>query len=169
MNPNRKLSLTGSYATASGEDVNVGTINGDDLTGTMSDYERYGVEAGLRQYFTPTPVPLVRSVRPYVEGKLGAAHVKDIDLENAMLGAAAFNGGTAPVYEGGWVPTAAGLVGLEAPIFRRATLGLETGIRYTGAPKSDRTEFIPGFELANANRDGKSLTVPVMLRGRYRF
>lgn len=169
LSPNRKLTLMGSYASANGEQVDVGTINGDLLTGTISDYERYGVEAGVRQYFSPKPAPLVRSVRPYVEAKLGAAKVKDIDLENAMLGAAVFNGGTAPVYEGGWVPTGAGMIGLEAPVFRRATLALETGIRYTGNPKTDTTAFNPGFELAGANRDGKSLTVPVMLRGRYRF
>lgn len=178
LSPNRKVTLMGSYGKASGEAVNVGTITTDDgvnpavtesLTGTLSDYESYGIEAGLRQYFTPQPMPLVRSVRPYVEGKVGAAKIKDINLEGAMLGANQFAGGTAAVYEGGWVPTAAGMVGIEMPVFKRATLGVESGIRYTGHPKSDRTDFAPGFELANANQDGKLVTVPVMLRGRYRF
>ena len=60
-------------------------------------------------------------------------------------------------------------VGVEAPIFKRATLGLETGIRYTGVPKSDNTNLGPGVAFAGSNNDASRWTVPVMLRGRYRF
>lgn len=169
LSPNRKVTLMGSYANASGEQVNAGTLNGAALTGTMSDYNRLGVEAGLRQYFMPRRAPLVKALRPYVEGKLGVAKVDDIAIENATLGGAVFNGGTVNMYEGGWVPTAAGMIGLEAPVFKRATLGLETGLRYTGSPKSDNTHLTPGSAFAGINNGGSSLTVPVMLRGRYRF
>jgi hypothetical protein len=169
LNPNRKLTLMGSYAKAEGEEVNLGTINGDALTGNITDYERYGVEAGLRQYFTPKRAPLVKALRPYVEGRLGAAKVKDVNIENAELGGAAYSGGTAPFYKGGWVPTAAGLVGVEAPVFKRATLGLETGLRYTGTLDTDTSVFGPGVPLAGTNNGSDSWTVPVMLRGRYRF
>lgn len=169
LSPNRKLTLMGSYAEAEGEQVNLGTIAGNTLAGRMGDYERYGIEAGLRQYFMPQRAPIVKSLRPYVEAKLGAAKVKDIALENATLGGAVFNGGTAALYEGGWVATGAGMVGVEAPIFKRATLGVETGLRYTGAPKSDNSVFGPGVALAGSNNGASSWTVPVMLRGRYRF
>lgn len=172
LNPNRKFTVMGSYATADGNDVGVGTLAGppaNTLRGTASDYERYGIEAGLRQYFRPTPAPLVRSLRPYVEGKLGAAKVKDIDLENARDNVGAVNGGTIAMYEGGWVPTAAGMIGVEAPIFKRATLGLETGIRYTGKLDTDTTYFNGGNVLNGINNGSESWTVPVMLRGRYRF
>ncbi len=169
LNPNRKVTVMGSYAEADGDNVSLGTINGDALTGQFSDYQRYGVEVGLRQYFTPTPAPVFGSVRPYVEGKVGAAHVDDIVLTNAQLGGAAYNGGTVRMYESGWVPTAAGMVGVEAPVFKRATLALETGIRYTGVMESDTRDLGPGVPLAGTNNGMESWTVPVQLRGRYRF
>lgn len=168
MSPSRKLTLMGSYAKAEGEQVNLGNNGGGVISGKMGDYERYGIEAGLRQYFTPTRAPIVKSLRPYVEARVGASQVQDIALENAVQGGAAFNGGTVPLYEKSWVATGAGLVGVEAPIFKQATLGLETGIRYTSAPGSDNT-FLGGTPLANINNDASSWTVPVMLRGRYRF
>lgn len=169
LSPNRKVTLMGSYASAEGTDITLGNDGGGDITGTVSDYERYGVEAGLRQYFTPQNVPVFNSLRPYIEGKVGAAKVKSIDLENAMQGGGAFNGGTVALYESSWVPTGAGMIGIEAPVFKRATLALESGIRYTGAPKSDTTFLGAGNALENINNGGESWTVPVMLRGRYRF
>ena len=169
LSPNRKVTLLGHYAKSDGERVDLGTINGETLSGNLSDYERYGVEAGLRQYIRPRQVPLFRSLRPYVEGRVGVSHIEDINLDNATLGDAAFNGGSAGFYDGGLVPTAAGLVGIEAPIFKRATLGIESGIRYTGNPGSENEDFNSGSSFAGSNNGGSSWTIPVMLRGRYRF
>lgn len=169
LNPNRKLTLMGSYAQADGERVNLGTIGANTLTGDMDDYERYGVEAGLRQYFRIRRAPIVKSVRPYVEGKLGASKVKSIGLTNATLGGAAFNGGNVALYRGGWVPTAAGMVGLETPLTKRSTIGVETGIRYTGVMRTDKTDLGPGVPLAGTNNGTENWSVPIMLRGRYRF
>lgn len=169
LNPNRKVTLMGSYAQADGEEVNLGSLNGNAVTGDISDYERYGVEVGLRQYFTPTKAPLFKSIRPYVEGKAGAAHIDDIAINNAQLGGNAYNNGTIGLYESGWVPTAAGMVGFEAPVFNRATLGLETGIRYTGTLKSDTSDLGVSAPFGGINNGSQSWTVPVALRGRYRF
>jgi hypothetical protein len=169
LNPNRKLTLMGSYAKAKGEQVNLGTVGNNAVTGTISDYERYGIEAGLRQYGSITAAPLVKSLRPYVEGRLGASKAKAIDLENAQLGGAVLNGGTVGLYESSWVGTAAGLVGVETPIFKRATLGLETGIRYTGVMKTDTTFLGAGQALGGINNGTSNWSVPVTLRGRYRF
>lgn len=169
LNPNRKVTLMGSYAEADGDNVTLGTIDGDAITGQFSDYQRYGVEVGLRQYMTPTPAPVFGSVRPYVEGKIGAAHVDDIVLTNVERAGAAYNGGAIRMYEKGWVPTAAGMVGVEAPVFKRATLALETGIRYTGVLESDTRDLGPGAPLAGTNNGMESWTVPVQLRGRFRF
>ncbi len=169
LNPNRKVTLMGNYAKAEGNDVILGSINDRNVTGQLSDYERYGVEVGLRQYFTPTSAPVFGSVRPYVEGRVGAAHVDDIALENATYRNNPYNGGNVNLYEGGWVPTGAGLVGVEAPVFNRATLGLETGVRYTGLLKTDTSDLTTSVPLAGSNNGSASWTVPVMLRGRYRF
>ena len=85
LNPNRKLTLTGHYAEADGNEVAWGTQDTATLRGTLSDYKSYGVEAGVRQYISPKRVPLIKSVRPYVEGKLGAAHVNDIRMEGIKV------------------------------------------------------------------------------------
>ena len=170
LSPNRKVTLTGHYAEAEGNDVTLGSINGNAVTGTMGDYESYGIEAGLRQYFTPTAAPVFGSIRPYVEGRVGAAHIDDIGIENAQVaGGGAWLGGNVAMYEGGWVPTGAGLVGIEAPVFKRATLALESGIRYTGTLESNNTNLAAGTDLSGINNGSDNWSVPVMLRGRYRF
>lgn len=174
LNPNRKVTLMGSYTTADGNDVVLGSQANaaGSLRGTASDYKSYGIEAGLRQYFAPQPAPLVRSLRPYVEGKLGAAKVDDVTIENLRDNNGAVNGGMANFSQGGWVPTAAGLVGVEAPIFRHATLGLETGLRYRGSLDADTTDFGAGGGvglLEGINNSSSTITIPVTMRARYRF
>ena len=68
LNPNRKLILNGFKSKFDGERQAIGTQGGATLSGEISDYDSYGIEAGMRQYFLPMNAPLVRSVRPYVEG-----------------------------------------------------------------------------------------------------
>lgn len=178
LNPNRKFTLMGSYSTAEGKDVAIASSTAtpaDQIRGKASDYTTYGIEAGLRQYFAPSRAPLVKAIRPYIEGKVGAVQVDDINLTNARTVGGApgvVNGGTIAMYEGGWVPTAAGMVGIEAPIFKRATLGLETGIRYRGALDGDQTDLGTGGGLAalnGLNNGSENWSVPVTLRGRFRF
>ncbi|MGB3456589.1 MAG: hypothetical protein WBG08_10045 [Litorimonas sp.] len=151
-------------------EVNFGTIGGQSLTGTLSDYEARGVELGVRRYFAPSPVPVVRSVRPYVEARVGATRVDDITLNDAELGGVAVPGAFA-LYDGGWIPSAAGLIGFETPVAERTTLGIETGLRYVGRPDRDNTNLatIAGGDLEGVNDAGARLSVPVMLRGRFRF
>ncbi|NNE57200.1 MAG: hypothetical protein HKN36_03745 [Hellea sp.] len=168
LNPKQKLTLTGSFAEADGDRITLGTNNGVVVAGDMSDYQRLGVELGMRQYFTPQPVPVLNSVRPYVEGKIGASHIDDIALTNVTNNSVAANNAIA-LYDGGWVPTAAGMVGVETPIFNRTTVGLETGVRYTGKLSSDRSDLDANNVFAGSNNGSTSWTVPVMLRGRYRF
>ena len=171
LSPNRKVTALGFYSEAEDEGViDWGTVGGEALTGRLSDYESYGAELGLRQYFRPRRAIIVSSIRPYVEGRVGLAQVKDINIEQASLGGAAFNGGEpVPFYESGLVGSAAGLVGIETPLTRYSTIALETGIRYQGKPDSDTSALAPGNPLSGINNGGDTLTVPVMLRGRYRF
>lgn len=178
INPNRKFTLMGSYSNAEGNDISIASQTGvpaNQIRGQVSDYTTYGVEAGLRQYFQPRPAPLVKSLRPYVEGRLGAANVDDISLTNTRFVGGApgvFNGGTVEMYEGGWVATGAGLIGVEAPIFKQTTLGLETGLRYRAALNSNPTDIGPGGTIApltGLNNGSENWSVPVTLRARYRF
>ena len=168
LNPNTKVTANVNYANASANETTLGTVNGTDVVGTLSDYERYGIEAGLRQYARPVAVPLVNSIRPYIEGKAGVARVSSIDFVNSNATATVLPG-TTPFIEGSWVPTATGLVGIETPVFDRFTLGIESGIRYTGVPQSDTSVLSAGVPLAGTNNGGNNWSVPLQIRGRYRF
>ncbi len=168
LNPNRKVTANLFYATADSDDVTLGNVNGEAVTGRLDDYERYGAEVGLRQYARPIAAPLVNSVRPYVEGKVGVARIRDIDFVNSNPNATAL-AGTTPFYDGGWVPTGAGLVGIETPVFNRFTVGVESGIRYTATPESDTSVLGAGVPLAGTNNGGANWSIPLQIRGRYRF
>ena len=170
LNPNRKL--TGNVfvdeAQSDGRQ-DWGTVGGQALTGSLSDYKSYGAELGLRQYFAPRRGLILNSVRPYVEAKLGAARVNDIRIQGTELGGATFSAADVPFYESDWVGTAAGMVGVETPLTKYSTIALETGVRYTQGPKSDNTVLAPGFPIAGTNNGASRTSIPVMLRGRYRF
>jgi len=168
--PNTKVTLFGHYEELDSDGVqNLGTIGGEELTGALTDYESYGVELGLRQYFAPRKIPVFDSFRPYVEGRLGVARVNDISLENVELAGAPFTPTDIPLYEDSWVGTAAGLVGVETPIARYATIGLESGVRYQGGLESDTSVLAAGTALGGLNNNRGRLSIPLTLRGRYRF
>ena len=170
LNPNRKITANAFLDEAQSDGTqNWGTVGGQALTGSLSDYKSYGAELGLRQYFAPRRGLILKSVRPYVEGKLGAAHLDDVRIQGAVLGGAAFAATDVPFYESGWVGTAAGMVGIETPLTRYSTIALETGVRHTQGPKTDKSVLAPGFPIAGTNNGGSRTTIPVMLRGRYRF
>ena len=170
LNPNRKV--TGNVFIDQAESAgrqDWGTVGGQALTGSLSDYKSYGAELGLRQYFAPRPGFILKSVRPYVEGKLGATRLDDVTIQGTELGGATFSDVDVPFYESGWVGSAAGMIGVETPLTKYSTIALETGVRYTQGPKSDTTVLGPGFPIAGTNNGGSRTTIPVMLRGRYRF
>lgn len=168
--PNTKVTLLGHYEHADGAGPqDLGTISGDALTGELSDYKSYGAELGLRQYFAPVNGIVVKSIRPYVEGRAGVSRVGDIGLRGTQLGAAAFSADEIPLYDDSWVGTAAGLVGIETPVARYTTIGLETGLRYQSGLKSDTSVLGAGSTLGGLNNNRGRLSVPLTLRGRYRF
>ncbi|MBL4869417.1 MAG: hypothetical protein JKX72_00525 [Robiginitomaculum sp.] len=173
LNPNRKIVMEGTYSNAKGKDITWGTQGGGNLSGHMSDYNAYGINVGLRQYSRPVSVPLLRSVRPYVEARAGVQRVGAISLDKISQGVA-----TSPntptslnMYDRGWVPTGSAIIGFETPVFNRFTLGVESGIRYSGKLKSDNSDVAAGFNTryAGFNNGGERYTVPVTIRGRYRF
>ena len=74
-----------------------------------------------------------------------------------------------PLYRSSWVGSAAGLVGVETPIARHATIALESGVRYTQSPRSDNSRLDGSTLFSGINNGGGRVSIPVMLRGRYRF
>ncbi len=173
LNPNRKITGNVFYEEAESDGVlnlgTVGTAAPRTLFGSLSDYESYGAEIGLRQYFAPRRGgALVGNIRPYVEGKLGATRLNDVSLEGANLEGDAL-AANIPLYRSSWVGSAAGLVGVETPIARHATIALESGVRYTQSPRSDNSRLDGSTLFSGINNGGGRVSIPVMLRGRYRF
>lgn len=162
---NRMVTGQMFYSKADGERVNLRGTGANTRSGKFSDHESYGVELGLRQYVSMRN----SAYKPYVEGRLGAAHVDDIQLEDYRLNTGvAGTGLTTDFIEGGWVPTGAALIGVERPISDKMMLGLETGLRYSGELDGDTlSAAAPGFVGSNDYQE--RWTVPVSLRGRYRF
>ena len=171
LSPNRKITTTGFYEQAESDGVlNLGTVNGEFVTGELSDYRAFGGEVGLRQYFAPRRGGrIIGNVRPYVEGRLGATRLRSVDLEGATIGGTAIGTDDIPFYRGSWVGSGAGLVGVETPIARRATLALESGVRYTQSPRTSTSVLGAGNVLGGINNGGGRVSIPLMLRGRYRF
>lgn len=168
--PNTKVSLLGHYERAESDGAqNWGTIGEETLTGALTDYKSYGAEIGLRQYFQPVNGVIFDSVRPYVEARAGASRVGDIGVVNTQLGGQTFSAAEVPLYRDSWVGTAAGLVGVETPIAKYTTIGLETGVRFQGGLKSDNSVLSAGSTLGGLNNNRGRVSVPVTLRGRYRF
>lgn len=166
LNPNQKITAMVNYSHAEGNTRNLGQIDGFDVAGKLSDYKGVGVEAGFRQYFNPQRVGQNFGYRPYVEGRLGANNIDDVKVTYVTDRPVATTQTTA-LYEGGWVPTVAALAGVETPFFNRGTIGLETGLRYAGA--LDREASAVNSEFISANKASDRWSVPLTIRGRYRF
>ena len=171
LNPNRKITGNVFYEQAESDGVrNLGTLRGQNVAGALSDYESYGGEIGLRQYFAPRRGGrLIGNIRPYVEGRLGATRLQSVDLQGATVAGAPLAAADIPFYRSSWVGSGAGLVGVETPIARHTTLAIESGVRYTQGPRTDRTVLGAGNALGGINNGGGRVSIPVMLRGRYRF
>ncbi len=172
LNGKQSLTLSGHYQEATGKDNVTFANNGPQnvpaniATMTMSDYKAYGFEAGLRHDLAKERMPLLRSVQPYLEGRLGISKTNDLTGTNVVVGGAA-----APninLYEGRLVPTASALVGVEKPLGSHLSIGVESGIRYIGESNPDDSTT-GGTIFAEMNNGSSRWSVPVQLRARYRF
>lgn len=149
--PNTTFTAKGFFQQAEGEDgVIIATNGGGNVTADFSEYKSYGAELGLRQYLAQPQAGL----RPFVGATVGAAFIEDISI---------VAGGPALVInDSGWSATASATGGFEVPLSQTASLGIESGVRWTDA--QDRSAF--GAVLGD---DNSRLSVPVTLRGRFRF
>ena len=165
LSPSRKITGQVSFTHAEGKQVNIGERNAIEMTGQFSDYQSLGLEAGMRQYFKPRFAGKSLGYRPYIEGKLGAQKTEDMDLRFRETGGGWLE---TDFYKGGWVPTAAAMIGVETPMFKRGTLGLETGVRYSGALDGAEDADV-NQRVRGANKGSEILSIPLTIRGRYRF
>ncbi len=155
VSPNTTLLGRVGYSKADGNLLNVGTVSDgivtEDFYVEYSDLEQYTVEGGFRHYMgQPT------GMRPYVGATAGFTKTEDVTLTQSsatLVDPAVF---TQTYVDGGWSPTASGVVGAEWAVGGRSAIGVETGIRWTEALDSN---FVSDDRIS----------VPVRLRGRLSF
>ncbi len=137
------------------------------LNGEFSDYHEFGMDFGYRHYFNDPG-----GFTPYVGGRAGFKLVSDIDLDldpvALGLSAGALNDidyfDTTLTYNIGFD------VGVQYWVRPFISLGVETGIHYSGDLDSD--EGLTGFDatfgsaLGGANDDGSRLMVPLTAKVR---
>jgi len=153
--PRTTLLARGFYKEADANNNPVTLLANDNLgnvSGSYSDYKSYGAEIGFREYLNNDDGRA--KLRPYMGATAGVAYLEAIDLNNV-------NGSAGPVeiYDSEWVPTASAVLGVEMPVSRRFSMGVESGLRYEGKRESDVTGL----------RTSDAYSVPVTLRGRFRF
>jgi len=143
------------YNKAEGNLINIGTVSDgvvtEDLFAEFSDMEQYTIEGGFRQYMGyPT------GMRPYIGATAGFTKYDDIDLTQSSATLVDPSVFVQTYADGGWAPTASGVVGAEWALGARSGIGVETGVRWTEALD---TNFISDDKIS----------IPVRLRGRLSF
>lgn len=131
--------------------------------GRFGDYKAWTVEAGVRSYFG------TGSLQPYLAARAGARFVDPIrasftipavNLVSTLDNVAFYRRST--VFTGGID------AGLDYSISPRASIALETGIRYAGKLRGDDS-VIGGLGLAAINGEGNLISIPISVRLRASF
>jgi hypothetical protein len=131
--------------------------------GRFGDYKAWSVEAGVRSYFG------AGSLQPYVAARVGARFVDRIDASFTIPAVNLVNTlDNVPFYRSSTVFTAGLDVGLDYSISPKASIAVESGLRYAGGLRGDDA-VIGGLGLASINERGGLLTIPLSVRARILF
>ncbi len=156
ISPSTTLLANVGYLKAEGESVHIGTVSDgagltEDLHAEFGDLEQVRLEGGIRQYMGAPS-----AFRPYVGATAGFVNTSDVTLTQSSNTLVDPNLYVQNYVDGGWTPTASGVIGAEYAVGNRAAIGVESGIRWSDDLDSN---FI--------SEDRWS--VPVKLRGRVSF
>lgn len=160
LNPATTLLGQVGYSVAKGGDqVKVGTVdNGagttEDLFAEFSDLKQFRIEGGVRHYLGGGYRN--RGLRPYVGATAGFTNVRDVELTQSsetLVDPALF---TQTYVDGGWHPSASGVIGADWYVGNNTSFGVETGFRWRDDVDSN---------LLSEDQ----WTVPLKLRGRMTF
>lgn len=174
--PNTTLLGRFGYSEANGQAVDVGTAfefaappvdpanivvpagAESPVTANFSDLEQFTLEAGVRQYIGGFHNG-VTGIRPYVGATAGAIRNNDVNVTLSSPAFVSTAGTDAPIafIDGGWNPTASGVVGAEWQVGSSIAVGAEAGIRWQ--------DNLHGLTAEADDR----FSVPVRLRGRVSF
>ena len=158
---NRNTTVLGrlGYNKADGKKVKAGSVHSgsvtEDLYAEFSDMEQVTIEGGLRRYLGGWTNPN-GGFRPYVGAMGGFTHTDDINITQSSATLIDPKLFTQQYVDGGWSPTAAGLIGAEWQVGGTTAIGVETGIRWTDG-------------LDTNLKSSDAVSIPVRLRGRVSF
>lgn len=165
------LSVVGSagYQSFSGQDVSLGTVDGEALTGRLEDMDRLTLDGGLQYRLPQQTLPNGMALNPYVEGRAGISHSSAIALKGARQSGAPVNEGNIGLYKDSTAPLASAVIGVEIPVNDNLDVAIEGKVTRSGALRSDDDYFEPGKPLAGTN-NAESVTdmsVGVKLRSTF--
>ncbi|WP_371397129.1 hypothetical protein [Fretibacter rubidus] len=147
------------YNKADGQRLLTGTVNDgtdtENLYAEFSDLEQVTLEGGIRKYVGGWNNP-VSGLRPYVGATAGFTHTDSITISQDAGSLLPAGSNVQQYVDGGWTPTASGVVGAEWQVGGRTALGLETGIRWSD-------------DLNTSGKTDDAFSIPVRLRGRVSF
>ncbi len=180
--PNTDLVVGVSHASLSSSGpVQVGAVGLDPIMAEFDDYKKTSIDIGVRRYLGPDRAGLRSgALRGFVGASAGVARIDEIDavFSSGVVGDAGTGFGrlgtglpnviAAEFYDDTWTGTAAVTAGLEMKLTRSASLEFETGVQIDGGPDEDDTT-LPALGLAQINDSGTRVTIPVALRGKFRF
>lgn len=127
----------------------------EDLYAEFSDLEQYTIEGGVRRYLGGWNNPR-GGFRPYVGATGGFTHTDDVYLTQSSATLVDPNLFTQQYIDGGWSPTASGVIGAEWQVGNTTAIGVETGLRWTD-------------DLDSNFKSDDAISIPVRLRGRVSF
>jgi hypothetical protein len=134
--------------------VTVGDVGGLELLGDFKEYKDLGVEGGVRVHFAPGA-----AIDPYVN-LVGGVRRVDAISPTFSLPAAGVVLSDVGFYDKSTVGTVGGDFGLGVALGANAVLGIEAGLRWSGALK--QVEGLAGTGLENLNDEGSRLSVPLL-------
>lgn len=157
---NRNTTLIGQVglSEAKGQSVELGTVDdgagtSETLRGEFSDLKQVRLEAGFRRYMGGHGHS---NMRPYFGATAGAVKTDDVTLTQSSATLVDPTLFTQTYIDGGWSPTASGVVGAEWAVGNRSAIGVETGVRWADDLDTN---------LSSTDR----WSIPVKLRGRVSF
>jgi hypothetical protein len=137
---------------AEADGAEIGLLGGQALTGTFSDYQGWGLDAGYR-FVVDTTI----SAKPFVSASLGFDRIQEISLS---LSSGSFNATEIPFYADSWVMSWRVGTGFLWDINDRLGAIVTLDLKYNGV-LSDRSGIgTIGFERINDT--GNRWTLPLM-------
>lgn len=133
------------------------------IIGEFGDREVWTGDVGYRRYFGEG------RLRPYAAARVGAAYTSGIDgvFSIPEAGVAPTN---ASLYDDSWSWTVGGDIGVDYAVTDNFTLQAETGLRYISDLSNGDDTGLSQLGLGELTADsGSSLSMPVMVRGRWVF